>query len=313
MRSKLFILVILIMMLILLPISAQVSSDAEVRGANVLNKKNQTTSIRIVIPHFLEYTENKDDYRLIEEDSFWQNMIEYIEKVIGNGEYDRWFSLTSSGYQKSMSNSSSYFNRIVVDNRKKNFYTYQNHAVINEDTVKVTVKTLKSGLEFPVTFVMEKGFWKIEQDITKPEAQSKEAYPEDKSKLDPRILFKIEDIEEEEDLEAHIKGLFDNIEEKVLLGDFEGYWYSLSLTKRTELEDPVTWEYWSRHANMIIRSEKDYFMKVVVKVREDLKLAFDGFEVISNEEVKVYCRHNLHKDRFSYTFIFENGAWRLNK
>lgn len=309
-KSRLFIPAVW-MFVVLLPIfSKATSEELKTRGPNVINRKNQTTSITVLIPHYREYTENKDDYRLIREEHFWLNLVEHIEKVIGEEDEVSWFSLTSLAYRKSIKNSKDYFSQTVVADRKENSYYYREHAVVNEDTVKVVVASKRSGKEFPLTFIMEKGFWKIEQDVTMPETGDE--YPEDTSKLDPRILFKIEDIVEEEDLEKHIKGLFDNIEEKIMLGDFEGYWYSLSMVKRKELKDPATWSYWSRLAGLKIYSEKDYFMKVVVKVREDLKLEFSGFEVISNEEVIVYARHNLYKENFKYTFTYESGAWRMN-
>ncbi|MBR2318005.1 MAG: hypothetical protein IKA37_08505, partial [Spirochaetales bacterium] len=60
---------------------------------------------------------------------------------------------------------------------------------------------------------------------------------EDDPKIDSRLKFKLEEINSDE-LDSKICGLFETIEEKILAGDFLGWYNSLSSNYRSFIENP---------------------------------------------------------------------------
>lgn len=135
-------------------------------------------------------------------------------------------------------------------------------------------------------------------------------------KVDPRTQT-IENLSQDE-LREHMEALFNLIEEKIALGDYEGWSESISRKYIYYLNDPANLKKITEESdflynrNIILRNPADYFMHVVIKSREGKSLEFLDYEKINEFHVKVICLFDK-KHKFVYDFIYEEGSWKLDR
>lgn len=139
----------------------------------------------------------------------------------------------------------------------------------------------------------------------------------DNPNVDSRLKFKIEEVSADE-LNAKISGLFDTIEEKIIEGDFDGWYNSLSRNYRAFIENPDELLKMSKKSaylkrkKITLRSAKDYFDYIVIPSREGIALRYVNFHRIDEKNIKVNCVLDGNTN-FVYDFVYENESWKLDK
>ena len=140
---------------------------------------------------------------------------------------------------------------------------------------------------------------------------------EDDPKIDSRLKFKLEEINSDE-LDSKICGLFETIEEKILAGDFLGWYNSLSSNYRNFIENPDELLKMSKKSGylkrkkIILRTAEDYFTYIVIPSREGIALKYVNFQQIDEKNIKVNCMLDGNAN-FVYDFVYENNSWKLDK
>ncbi len=188
--------------------------------------------------------------------------------------------------------------------------------VIKEETSVNIESTLKDeGLNVPPKKILEVTIQKENQDTPKqlPEIE----VITDNPMIDSRLKFKLEDIHSDE-LDSKICGLFQTIEEKILAGDFDGWYNSLSINYRSFIENPDELLKMSKKSGylkrkkIVLRSAKDYFTYIVIPSREGVALKYVDFQQTDEKNIKVNCMLD-DKHNFVYDFVYEKESWKLDK
>ncbi|OHD18264.1 MAG: hypothetical protein A2Y34_05855 [Spirochaetes bacterium GWC1_27_15] len=139
------------------------------------------------------------------------------------------------------------------------------------------------------------------------------------SKIDQRMVFVIDkDKITEDQLKSFMKNLFTAIEEKIAMGDFDGWYSSISKGYKFYINDPVILKKMSEDSdflsnrNVKLKTPKDYFEYVVIQARQGKSLKFFDYKYIDKFNVKVIC---ILDDslKFVYNFIYEDGSWKLDR
>ena len=160
----------------------------------------------------------------------------------------------------------------------------------------------------------------IEKEISNKTAEvpvKQQIIEEDNPNVDSRLKFKLEEVSTDE-LNSKIRGLFETIEDKIISGDFNGWYNSLSSNYRSFIENPDELLRMSKKSaylkrkKIVLRSAKDYFDYIVIPSREGIALKYVNFQQINEKNIKVNCMLDGNAN-FVYDFVYENDSWKLDK
>jgi hypothetical protein len=130
--------------------------------------------------------------------------------------------------------------------------------------------------------------------------------------------FTISDKTSEDEMRAYMEGLFNNIEKKIALGDFDGWNDAISREYKYYINDYSVLKQMSEDSDYLynrgitLKSARDYFTYVVIHSREGKLLEFDDYEYIDKYHVKVICLFDKQQ-KFVYNFIYEDNSWKLDR
>ncbi len=118
-------------------------------------------------------------------------------------------------------------------------------------------------------------------------------------------------------LEDRIRQLFYDIEGYVSSGNYQGWYNNLSNKYKTYLNNSSELRRLSEMAdflvrnNIILTNSRDYFEHVVIKSRGGLPMSVERINIINSTQVVVLCKLG-DSTGYSYTFIFEDGKWKVD-
>ena len=193
--------------------------------------------------------------------------------------------------------------------------TTTNVMIKEEATVSIESTLENKSVNIPQTKVLEVVIQKDEQNTPK-QLPDIEILP-DEPNVDSRLKFKLEEINSDE-LDSKICGLFETIEEKILAGDFDGWYNSLSINYRSFIENPDELLKMSKKSGylkrkkIVLRTAEDYFTYIVIPSREGVALKYVDFQQIDEKNIKVNCMLD-DKHNFVYDFVYEKESWKLDK
>lgn len=155
----------------------------------------------------------------------------------------------------------------------------------------------------------------VKTDSLSISAEQKDVH--EKEEVDGRFCFVLKEIPKDS-LDEKISGLFTAIEEKIIKGDFEGWYNALSAKYKKILNNKETLKEMSKDSDylysrkIILSDPKDYFLHIVVPSRQGATLKYVSFEQVDEGVLKVNCILD-GKWNFVYHFVYEDNSWKLDR
>lgn len=138
-----------------------------------------------------------------------------------------------------------------------------------------------------------------------------------KNKDDPtRYVIDKNNIKEDE-LSKIMKSLFELIERNIALDNFQGWYdfltkkYKDFLNNKKELFTISRDSDYLSNRKIILEDPEDYFNYVIIASREGKSLEFIDYELIDENNVKVFSLFDK-KEKYVYKFKFEDNSWKLD-
>jgi hypothetical protein len=135
--------------------------------------------------------------------------------------------------------------------------------------------------------------------------------------IDP-TKFTITDNTKEDELNKHIRALFNYIEDRIIKGDYESWYNSISQKYKDYINDPENLRALTEKSDFLfnrnfnLKDAKDYFKYVVMLSREGKSLVFVSYKYINKNHIKVFCLFDK-KDELVYDFVYEDGSWKVDR